>query len=144
MRRGLRETSASGITANLIMYSVEADSSKRLIVFTAAGRVAADEAAQVREELRILLTQIPSEATVLSDLRFVEAMKPEVARHIGEIMDLLAEKKVAAVVRVIPDAKKDVGMMILSRLHYGADVQVFTVPTLAEAIAILAESEPED
>jgi hypothetical protein len=125
------------------MYSVEADRSKRLIVFTAAGRVTAQEVAKVREELRTLLTEIAPEAAVLSDLRFVETMKPEVARHIGEIMDLLAEHKVAAVVRVIPNAKKDVGMMILSRLHYGADVQVFTVPTLAEAIAILAESEPD-
>ena len=122
------------------MYSVEADPSKKLLVFTASGRVTAAEAANVRERLSVLLDHVAAEFFVLADFRFVETMKPEAAQHIGAIMDLLLKKGVTAVVRVIPDPQKDVGMTILTRLHYGRNVEVFTVPTLAEAIAILAEA----
>ena len=120
------------------MYSVETDSTKRLFVVTASGNVTAPEVARVRDELRQLLEGTAPEFFVLTDFRFVTSMKAEVARNIAAIMDLLAEKKVAGVVRIIPDASHDVGMNILSRLHYGREVEVFTVKTLAEAIIILA------
>ena len=121
------------------MYSVETDSSKRLFVITGAGNVSAAEVAEVRDEVQTLLQDTGGELVVLADFRFIESMKPDVARHIGEIMDLFAKKQVTAVVRVMPDANKDVGMNILSRLHYGPDVQVLTVATLVEAIVILSE-----
>jgi hypothetical protein len=120
------------------MYSVEADPKKRLFVISGTGNVTAPEVARVRDEVRQLLEGAASEFYVLADFRFITSMKPEVARNIAEIMDLLAEKKVAGVVRVIPNASHDVGMNILSRLHYGRDVEVFTVKTLAEAVVLLA------
>ncbi len=55
-------------------------------------------------------------------------------------MDVLAAKGVSGVVRVIPDANHDIGMSILSRVHYRDNVRVFTVTPLAEAIVVLSGS----
>src|SRR4051794_18452832 len=120
------------------MYSVEADPKKRLFVISGTGNVTAPEVARERDEVRQLLEGAASEFYVLADFRFITSMKPEVARNIAEIMDLLAEKKVGGVVRVIPNASHAVGINTLSRLHYGRDVEVFTVKTLAEAVVLLA------
>ena len=122
------------------MYSVEVDPAKRLLVITALGYVAAAEVADVRRQIESILRDAIPGFAVLTDFRFMESMKPETARHIGEIMDLLAQKQVVRVVRVIPEPSKDIGMNILSHLHYGSRVEVVTVSTLAEAIMILAES----
>jgi hypothetical protein len=49
-------------------------------------------------------------------------MDPAAATHLAEIMDALAEKKVAAVVRVIPDPHKEIGLNIFSQFHYGPNI----------------------
>ena len=121
------------------MYSVETDPAKRLFVISALGHVAAAEVAEVRSQIESLLQDAAPGFVLLADFRFVASMKPETARHIGAIMDLLMRKQVASVVRVIPDPSKDVGMNILSHLHYGSAIEVVTVATLAEAIMILTE-----
>jgi hypothetical protein len=51
-------------------------------------------------------------------------MDPAAAVPLAEIMDALAEKDVAAVVRVIPDPRKDIGLNILSQFHYGPQIKL--------------------
>ena len=123
------------------MYSVEIDPSKRLLIITAQGHVAGPEVDRVRSEVAELIDDAAPGFVVLVDFRFVESMRPETAQPIGEIMDLFAKKQVGSVVRVIPHPSKDVGMNILSQLHYGSRVEVATVKSMAEAIVILADVE---
>ena len=66
-------------------------------------------------------------------------MEPAAAIHIAEIMDALAEKKVAMVVRVIPDHHKDIGLNILSQFHYGPKIKLATFESLAAALSMLME-----
>lgn len=54
-------------------------------------------------------------------------------------MDLLREKKVASVIRVMPDPHKDIGFNILSQFHYGPEIQVATFERLPDAISALIE-----
>ena len=58
--------------------------------------------------------------------------------HIEKIMELCDEKKVSAVVRVIPDPKRDIGLQIMSHFHYGADVRIMTCANMDEAMACLS------
>jgi hypothetical protein len=66
-------------------------------------------------------------------------MEPAAATHLAEIMDTLAAKEVAAVVRVIPDPRKDIGLNILSQFHYGRNVNLATFESLAAALSMLME-----
>ena len=122
------------------MYSVEADKSKRFFVISVAGHVSGEEVKEAARQVREIVEDVKPGFRVLTDFRWLDSMEPAAARHVAEIMDALAEKKVGLVVRVIPDPHKDIGFNILSQFHYGSDVRVATFESLAEALQLLAEN----
>ena len=127
------------------MYAVELDLSKRLLVISAAQKVTAEEAMMAAQRIRAVLQDVAPGFRVLADFRGLQSMDPAAARHIAKIMDVLAEKGVASVTRVMPDPHKDIGLNILSQFHYGPDVSITTFETLADAvqsIAAKADSPP--
>ena len=121
------------------MYSVEADKSKRLVVISAAGRVTKEEAKQAAQRVRDILKDFAPGFRVLADFRWLQSMDTAAARHVAEMMDALAEKQVASVIRVMPDSHKDIGLNILSQFHYGPEIKVATFQSLADALQSLVE-----
>jgi len=120
------------------MYAVELDRSKRLLVISAAQRVPAPEVKAVAQRVREVLRGVAPGFHVLADFRWLESMDSAAAQYLAEIMDALAEKKVASVTRVFSDPHKDIGLNILSPFHYGADVTITTFETLADAVQSIA------
>jgi len=90
------------------------------------------------QRIRTVLQDVAPGLHALADFRWLESMDPAAARHIAEIMDALAEKKIASVTRVMPDPRKDIGLNILSQFHYGPNVSIATFETLADAIQSIA------
>jgi len=123
------------------MYSVESDRSKQLLVISAAGRVTKKEVESVALRVREMMKEITPGFRVLTDFRWLERMDPAAAVPLAEIMDALAEKDVAAVVRVVPDPHKDIGLNILSQFHYGPEIQIATFQTLADALQSMAGAD---
>jgi hypothetical protein len=121
------------------MYSVEIDRSKRLLVISAVQRVTAEQAKLVAQQVRELLRDVVPGFRVLADFRWLESMDSAAAPHVAEIMDALAEKRVASVTRVMPDPRKDIGLNILSQFHYGPEINIATFETLADALKSLTE-----
>jgi hypothetical protein len=66
-------------------------------------------------------------------------MEPAATAALAEIMDALAEKDVAVVIRVVPDPHKDIGLNILSQFHYGPQIKLATFESLAEALSALMD-----
>ena len=120
------------------MYAVELDGAKRLLVISAVQKVTAEEASLVAQQIREQLRDIAPGFHVLADFRWLKSMDSAAAPHIAKIMDALAEKEVASVTRVMPDPHKDIGLNILSQFHYGPDVTITTVETLADAVQSIA------
>jgi hypothetical protein len=123
------------------MYSVESDRSKQLLVISAAGRVTKKEVESVALRVREIMKEITPGFRVLTDFRWLDRMDPTAAVPLAKIMDALAEKDVAAVVRVIPDPHKDIGLNILSQFHYGPQIKLVTFESLAEALSALMDKE---
>jgi len=123
------------------MYSVESDRSKRLLVISAVGRVTKKEVESVALRVRETMKEATPGFRVLTDFRWLEWMDPAAAVPLAEIMDTLAEKDVAAVVRVIPDPRKDIGLNILSQFHYGPQIKLVTFESLAGALSALMDKE---
>ena len=140
-RRGKRlaDLSVRAAVYFRLMYSVELDRSKRLLVISAAQRVTAEQAKQAAQRARELLHHVAPGFRVLADFRWLESMDSGTACHVAEIMDALTEKKVASVTRVISDPRKDVGLNILSQFHYGPEIQISTFETLADALQSLVK-----
>jgi anti-anti-sigma regulatory factor len=85
-----------------------------------------------------MLAQVRPGFAVLADLSGLEAMDVECGPHIAKIMDLCKARGVSLVVRVMPDPKKDIGLNILSLVHYRGKVKIVTCATRAEAEHALA------
>ena len=102
-------------------------------------RVTAEQAKLVTKQVRDLLRDVAPGFRVLADFRWLESMDSAAAHHVAEIMDALAEKRVASVTRVMPDPHKDIGLNILSQFHYGPEIQLATFETLADAIQSLTK-----
>jgi hypothetical protein len=126
------------------MFSVETNKAKRLLVISAAGHVSKEEVKHAAEQCREALRDAAPGSRVLTDFRWLESMRPGAAPHIAEIMDALAEKQVASVIRIIPDPGKDIGMInILSQFHYSRELPISTVETLVDALDRLLEQNAE-
>lgn len=123
------------------MYSVELDRTKHLLVISASQRVTAEQAKLAAERVRELLQDVAPGFRVLADFRWLDSMDSAAARHIADIMDALAEKRVASVTRVMPDPHKDIGLNILSQFHYGPEIQIATFQTLADALQSMAGAD---
>jgi hypothetical protein len=123
------------------MYSVESDRSKRLLVVSAAGEVTKKEVETVALRVREMMKEMTPGFRVLTDFRWLDRMEPAATVHLAEIMDTLAEEGVAAVVRVVPDPHKDIGLNILSQFHYGPKIKLATFESLAEALSALMDKE---
>jgi anti-anti-sigma regulatory factor len=119
------------------MYAVEIDQTKRLVVISVVKHVTGPEAQLAAKELREKLFGASPGFDVLVDLRWLDRMDGDAAHYIGEIMDILAEKKVRSVTRVIPDPHKDIGLSILSQFHYGPEIEIATYENFAEAVQSL-------
>ena|SRR3982074_156837 len=119
------------------MFIIETDSSKRLVVISVAGLATADEARDAAQRVRQILEEVATGFVAFIDFRWLESMATAAAPFIAEIMDALAAKKVSAVVRVVPDPHKDIGLNILSQFHYGPEIRVMTFESLADAVQSL-------
>ena len=120
------------------MFVVEIDNRKRFLVISVAGHVSADEARAAANRVRELMIDIEPGFVALAEFRWLESMATAAAPFIAQIMDAFAAGKVSAVVRVVPDPHKDIGLNILSKFHYGPEVRLLTFETLADAIEALA------
>src|SRR5436189_5822022 len=121
------------------MYAVELDRSKRLLVISALQRVTAEEAKLASRRVRELVRDIDPGFRVLADFRWLDSMDASAARHVAEIMEALAQKQVTSVTRVMPDPHKDIGLNILSEFHYGPEIRIATLETMADALTNHAE-----
>ncbi len=125
------------------MFSVETDKAKGLLVISVAGHVSEEEVKQAGKQVREALEDVAPGLRALTDFRWLESIRPSAAPHIAEIMDALAEKQVASVIRIIPDRGKDIGMNILSQFHYSRNLPITTVGTLVEALDSLIEQNAD-
>ena len=125
------------------MFSVETDKAKGLLVISVAGHVSEEEVKQAAKQVRKVLEDAGPGIRALIDFRWLESIRPPAAPHITEIMDALAEKQVASVIRIIPDPGKDIGMNILSQFQYSRNLPITTVGTLVEALDALIEQNAD-
>jgi hypothetical protein len=120
------------------MFVVESDTTRKLLVLSVAGTVTADESRETVARVREKLAEMSDGFVCLVDFRWLQSMATGSVPFIAEIMDALAAKGVSAVVRVMPDPHRDIGLNILSSFHYGPEVRLMTFETLADAIQALA------
>jgi anti-anti-sigma regulatory factor len=120
-------------------FAVETDPENNLLVIRYSGCVDAAAVEQCLSGVRAALQKIESDFQLLADFTELHSMDVACVPYIEEIMELCDEKGVSAVVRVIPDPTRDIGLQIMSHFHYGAGVRIMTCASMDEAMARLCD-----
>jgi hypothetical protein len=115
----------------------QGDISRNLIEIRYRGRVTAAEVRAVSEKVIELLPQLRQGFTLLADLSDLESMGLDCVADITKIMDACNAAGIGTVVRIIPDPRKDIGLNILSIIHYSRGVRVITCQNAAEAERVM-------
>jgi hypothetical protein len=79
------------------------------------------------------LPQLRPGFTLLTDLSDLESMDLDCVSALTQLMDRLRASGISTVVRSIPDPNKDIGLKILSIIHYRRGVRIVTCDSRAEA-----------
>ena len=119
-----------------LVYAVEADVAHNLLIIRYRGYVRSSAVERCSRDVASSLTRLRPGFRLLADFTDLEAMDVACAPYLEEIMRLCNEKGVSAVVRVIPDPRRDIGLQIMSHFHYGPEVRITTCRSLEEAQTI--------
>ena len=119
------------------MLLVASNKLKQLLTVRFIGQVLPTELESARAELAAEIAGLLPDFRYLVDFTQFEAMNPDNVTEVGQLMELIAESEVSLVVRVIPDARHDIGMNILTIFHYPPELKVITFQTLTEAATAL-------
>jgi hypothetical protein len=120
------------------MVLITSNQPQRLLYFNYVQRVTPPELENGRNDLVAALAGLPAGFRLLADLSQLEFMDPACSDELGRAMDLIDQRGVSLVVRVIPDPSKDIGLSILTIFHYPRQPRIITCNTLAEALRQLA------
>ena len=121
-----------------LVYAVEADAAHNLLIIRYRGYVRSSAIERCARDVASCLTRLKPRFRLLADFTDLESMDIASAPHLEHIMQLCNEKGVSAVVRAIPDPRRDIGLQIMSYFHYGPEVRVTTCRSLEEAQEVLA------
>ena len=120
------------------MFHAEVDFSKRILTMSFGHHVDSKEMKTCLEKVRSMLEDVKPGFRLLTDLTSLDSMDADCSIDLGEMMSLCNAKGISAVIRVVPDRKKDIGFTVMGPFHYGKQVTVTTYQTLADAIQSLA------
>jgi hypothetical protein len=119
------------------MVLVTSSKEQRLVCVAYIGVVTAVELEKSRIELEAMLAELPAGLRWLGDFSSLDRMEAGCETVIGKVMERIDQHGVELVVRVMPDATKDIGMNILTLFHYANRPRVATCNTMIEAAQVL-------
>ena len=119
-------------------FAVETDRENNLLVIRYYGRVGPAIVERCLGRVRVALEEMKPGFELLADLTELESMDPACVPQVEKIMRLCNEKGVSAIVRVIPEPQRDIGLQIMSHFHYDPNVRITTCTIMDEAMARLS------
>ncbi len=114
-------------------FVVESEQADNLLIIRYYGRVTATAVEHCLARVRAELEKLEPDFRLLADFTELESMDAACVAPLEKIMEACNEKGVSAVVRIIPDLKRDIGLQIMSPFHYGPHVRIATCASLEEA-----------
>ena len=113
------------------------DPTRNLLRTRFAGHITAAAMQAAAAEFETLLPQLRPGFSIFADFGEVTAMDLASARQLSGIMDQCRTHEVGLIVRRLPAKERDIGINLLSIVHYRGKVKTVTVDTVAEAERVL-------
>ena len=102
------------------------------------GQVGPEELERGLEDLKTLLAGLEPGFRVLVDFGRLDSMGIDCVSPVGRGMEMIGQRGVGLVVRVVPDPSKDIGLSILTVFHYAPRPRIAYCKDLLEAAKVLS------
>src|SRR4051794_31243867 len=102
----------------IFMVQVHAQTDRQILTIKFAQRVTTEELEEKFDEIKRGLDEMNPGFLLFTDFSELDAMETSATKPVAAYMDLVNEKGVGTVVRVIPDPRKDIGFQLMSLFHY--------------------------
>jgi anti-anti-sigma regulatory factor len=119
------------------MFLATSNKAKGLLHLSYIGHVDVADLQREHDNVLALLADLPAGFKMLVDLDRLESMDTNCVDELGQIMEQLDRHGLKQVVRVIPDASKDIGFNILARFHYHHNPRITNCETMIDAAKLL-------
>lgn len=119
------------------MIHISTNTTFNLLAISYVGHVTSNDEREINQQIEMALRKLRPGFQVLTDLSGLHSMDYACASEITKRMDRFRITGVGKVVRVVPDASKDIGFNLMSQFHYGRNVPVVTCESAAQAIVHL-------
>ncbi len=119
------------------MFLATTNKARRLLHLSYVDQVTVAELERGYPEVVALLAAFPDGFDMLADLGRLASMDIACEEIIGKTMEMLEQRGLERVVRVIPDPSKDIGLKIIGLFHYSKKIRIVTCKTMAEAARAL-------
>jgi len=120
------------------MFLATINKPKQLLYPSFIANVEVAQMAQSWDEIVALVAELKPGFRVLTDMSRLDSIGVDCRTEISKSMELLDEKGVELIVRVVPDATKDIGLNILSLFHYAHRPRMVTCQSMMEAAKVLS------
>ena len=115
------------------MFLVTLNKARQLLHLSYIQRVTAEELERGYGDIKGMQADLKPGFRVLADFERLDSMDLDCRTGLGKIMELAESSGIGLLVRVIPDATKDIGLDILAIFHYRQRPRMVTCKNLAEA-----------
>lgn len=106
---------------------------RRFLRLQYRGAVVSDDVAAVIPRIEAAVSEFGSGFVLITDFTELEEMDIECVGPIARVMDCCLAAGIGKAIRIIPDPGKDIGMNLLSLVHYRGRVLTVTCTTREEA-----------
>ena len=119
------------------MFHTTIDIARNLARSRFSGNLTGAEMQAAAKEVESFVLSLKPGFVVFADFGEVTAMDLDCAPHLTRIMDIFRAHGMNLVVRILPKPSIDIGINLLSIVHYRGTIKTVTVETLDEAERVL-------
>jgi hypothetical protein len=119
------------------VFDAVIDPARNIVRARFAGNFTAASMMSAADRIETLLAQTNPGFSIFADFSHVAAMDLDCFRSLTRMMDLCRAHEVGLIVRILPAKGRDIGINLLSAVHYRGKVKTVTVDTVAEAERVL-------
>jgi hypothetical protein len=116
-----------------LIFEANVDGARNLVRTRFFGDITAAGMQEAVAKIEALLPNLKPGFSVFADFRDVVSMGLDCVPPLTKIMDLCREHGTGMIVRRLPEPARDIGINILSVVHYRGKVRTVTVDTVEEA-----------
>ncbi len=120
------------------MFLATSNKSKQLLHLNYIGRVEPEELRRGLDDIKALVADLSPGFSVLGDFSQLDSMSLDCVPELGRGMEIIDQRGVGLIVRVIPDPGKDIGLNILTVFHYARPPRVANCENIIEAAKVLS------